>query len=60
MRSVREPVTDFVMMSRDALAVQPWRADDARLYQRSCWASARTAPMEMSEGGVGVQPWRAG
>jgi hypothetical protein len=22
-------MTDFVIMSRDALAVQPWRADDA-------------------------------
>jgi hypothetical protein len=27
--SCSSALTDFVIMSRDALAVQPWRADDA-------------------------------
>jgi len=47
--SCSSALTDFVIMSRDALGVQPWRADDGD-YQLSCRAFAGTAPLA---GGVG-------
>jgi hypothetical protein len=60
--------TDFVVMSRDALAVQPWRAEGAETGAATFARAAAMARRGLSCGAhhaevearllAGVQPWR--